>query len=230
MKELETESTQTKPEIRKVKGTIMKSNPTNSSRAAPTGKKYASVPEMMQGEEINKDVRAKAEQLMSESQIAARMAQLRHQKGITQNQMAEALSVTQSAISKLEAGKDDNITLSQIKEYSRVTGERISLWFGKPYSSTEAVNHSAEALKYWLERLAEEANQNPEVQTQIKGFFGEFFYNLFKIVSSCSAKLPIDADDHIEDIRVEIVTGKKVTPTSALPAQPKCDKEPAVAV
>src|SRR5450759_4121981 len=93
------------------------------SRAAPTGRKYESVKSLMQGEDMPKAIQEKLGQLVNDSYIATRMAQLRHSAGITQHQMADALGVTQSAISKLEAGKDDNITLKQIKEYARITGD-----------------------------------------------------------------------------------------------------------
>jgi len=179
----------------------------------------------MQGEEIPKAIQEKTAQLMSESRIATQMAQLRHRAGITQEQMAKALGVNQPAISKLESGRDDNITLIQVKEYARITGDRISLFFGKPFSPTEAVKLYADGLKYWLERLAEMASQNTEVESQIKGYLKDTFYNLFSIVMLCNAKLPINEDDNIEEITVEIVAGKKVTPPSGPPAQPKCAKE-----
>jgi transcriptional regulator with XRE-family HTH domain len=178
----------------------------------------------MQGEETPKAVQEKVEQLMSECRIVTQMAQLRHRAGITQEQMAKALNVNQPAISKLESGSDDNITLMQVKAYARITGERIGLVFGKPISATEAVQLHADGLKYWLERLAEAASQNEALQSEIKGFMGNTFYNLFKFVTLCTAKLPVDADDDIEEIRIEIVTGKKVTPTCGPPTQPKTMK------
>jgi transcriptional regulator with XRE-family HTH domain len=178
--------------------------PSEKSRAAPTGRKYSSVASMMQNEGIPKPIQTKVTQMLNDSRIATQMAQLRHRAGITQQQMAKALGVTQSAISKLEAGKDDDITLNQVKEYARITGDRISLLFGKPFSHTEAVKLHANGLKYRLDELAKTANQNPELQSEIKGFLGDAFFNLFNIISLCNDQLPIDDEDDIEEIKMEI--------------------------
>jgi transcriptional regulator with XRE-family HTH domain len=203
----------------------MKKSTEDQSRAAPTGRKYNSVAALMQGEEIPKDVQDKVFHLIAESRVATQMAQLRHRSGITQKQMADALKVTQSAISKLEAGKDDNITLNHVKEYARITGDRIHLMFGKPFTHTEAVRIHADGLKFRLEKLAEIASQNIELQSEIKGFLGDAFYNLFNIITLCTSKLPVNADDNIEEIRIEIITGKNVTPANGSSLRPKCEKE-----
>ena len=208
---------------------LMNSANTNASRAAPTGKKYGSVSALMQGEEIPQKTKERVAQLISESRIATQMAQLRHRAGITQEQMATALGVKQPAISKLEAGRDDDLTLLQVKEYARITGDRINLLFGKPFTATEAVKLHSDGLKYWLEKLAEMASQNTEVQSKIKGFLGETFYSLFNIITLCNSKLPIDADDNIEEVRIEIVTGEKVTPPCGPMAQSKVVKQTPVA-
>jgi len=49
---------------------------------------------------------------------------LRQSAETTQEEMARHLGVTQSAISKLEAGRDEGLTTGQISGYSRVTNER----------------------------------------------------------------------------------------------------------
>jgi len=182
----------------------------DKTRAAPTGNKYDSVRSLMQDTGLPKETQEKVAQFARDSWIATRMAQLRHAANITQKAMAEAMGVTQGTISKLEAGKDDNITLRQIKEYARITGERIGLNFGRPLSHTEAVRLLANNLKFRLEELAKMANQNSE--SEIKGFLSDTFSNILNIIALCNEKLPIRDDDRIEEIRVEIVTGKKVIP------------------
>lgn len=181
-----------------------------------TGRTYDSVTALMRGEGVSEKVQQKFRQLAHETQIALQLAELRQKAGITQAQMAEALGVSQSAISKLEGAKDETITLKEIREYSRVTQERIGLMFGKPLSPTEAVQAHANALKFWLDNLAEMANQNPELQSGIKALLGDTFYSLFNIIALCNEKLPITADDCIEEIRMEVVNGK--SGKSAAPA------------
>jgi transcriptional regulator with XRE-family HTH domain len=163
----------------------------------------------MQGEQVSNGVQEKATSLIAESRIATQLAQWRHRSGITQEQMAKALNVTQSAISKLESGSDKNITLCQISEYARVTGDRMSLLIGKPFSDMEAVKLHADSLKNRLERLAELANQNASLQSEIKGFIGNTFYNLFAIIALCNDKLQVNHDDNIAEIKLEVIAGKR---------------------
>lgn len=176
-----------------------------------TGRTYGSVTALMRGEGVSEEVQQKVRHFAHETRIATQLAQLRQKAGITQADMAKALGITQSAVSKLEAGKDEDITLREIREYSRVTQERIGLMFGKPFSPTEAVQNHANALKYWLDYLAEIANQNPERQSEIKALLGEAFYNLFNIIALCNDKLPITDTDCIEEIRMDVINGKSIS-------------------
>lgn len=208
----------------------MKQPTKDRPRAVLANGKYESVTSMMQGQGIPKNVQSKFAHLISESHIATQMAQLRHRAGITQKQMADALGITQSAISKLEAGRDNDITLNQIKEYARITGDRINLLFGKPFSHSEAVKLHADGLKYRLEKLADIASQNEEFQTEIKVFIGDAFYKLFNIVTLINNKLPVKENDCVEEIRMEIITGKTVPTTVAPLAKASCKKEELVTV
>ena len=171
--------------------------------AGLAGRNYDSVTALMRGEGMSKDVQDKVSQLASETRITLQLAQLRQRAGIKQQEMADALEVTQSAISKLESGKDEDLTLKDIREYARVTGERISLMCGKPYTHAEAIKLHASALKIRLEQLATLAVQHDDMQSQIKGFLGEAFFNLFNIVTLCSEKLPQGENDL--EVRIEIV-------------------------
>jgi transcriptional regulator with XRE-family HTH domain len=85
----------------------------------------------MKGEEVSKEVQDKVNQLKQESRVVDHLARLRQAAGITQEEMAAALGVTQSAISKLESGIDSDLTLGEIEGYARVTKQRIGLTVGE---------------------------------------------------------------------------------------------------
>jgi hypothetical protein len=70
------------------------------------------------------------------------------------------------------------------------------------------VQGHANALKFWLDHMAEIANQNPERQGEIKARLGEAFYNLFNIIALCNDKLPVGDNDCIDEIRMEIINGR----------------------
>jgi transcriptional regulator with XRE-family HTH domain len=190
--------------------------------AKPSGRKYASVDALLSGEELSQDVRTKVSELKTETRVVLQLAKLRQVSGITQDEMAKHLGVTQSAVSKLESGKDEDVTLREIREYARVTDQRIAVMFGKPFTHVEAVKLHANGLKERLEALAKIANQNEEFQSEIKGFFGEAFFNLFNIIAGCNEMLPAGSGD--VEIEIKIVNGQN-TPIALPPVSKTCKQE-----
>ena len=190
--------------------------------AKPSGRKYTSVDALLSGEGLSQEVRAKVSELKSETRVALQLAKLRQATGLTQDEMARHLGVSQSAISKLESGRDEEVTLREIREYARVTDQRICVMFGKPFTHAEAVRLHAGGLKERLEALAKLANQNQEFQAEIKGFLGEAFYNLFNIMAGCNNMLPAGEGD--VEIKIEIVHGAQ-TPVALSPLSKTCKKD-----
>lgn len=162
---------------------------TDRAPAEPTGRRYDSVRDLMIGESIPAKVQEKALQIEKDTRVVSQLALLRQKVGITQEQMAKHLEVTQSAISKFESGNDDDITIRFIREYARATKQNISITLGKPLNHVEAVKVYALGIKGRLEALATIANQNEALEKDIKGFFGEAFFNILTILATCSDKL-----------------------------------------
>lgn len=171
--------------------------------AKATGRKYGAVAELMRGEGVSQGVRDKARELENETRVVDYLARLRQAAGITQDDMAKALEVTQSAISKLEGGTDAELTLGEIRGYARVTEQRIGLMFGKPLTHVQSVKCHALAIKYNLECLAQIANRHDELEKDIQGFFGEAFFNILNILAECGDKLPGNGRD--TGVRIEII-------------------------
>lgn len=170
--------------------------------ARPSGRRYRSVAELLGGEAVSQEVRHKVHLAESETRVVLQLAKLRQIAGLTQEEMARHLNVSQSAISKLESGSDNDLKLGEIRAYVAATQQRVSILLGKPFTHVEAIKLHALAIKARLEKLADLANQNEEMEKDIKAFFGEAFFNLLNILSSCSQQLP--NGDHHCDIEVRI--------------------------
>ena len=173
------------------------------SPSRPTGRKYESVGALMTGEGVSPEVQSKVAEIESETRVVLQLAWLRQKAGITQEEMAKHLNITQSAISKLESGRDEDLTLKEIKEYARATGQRIAVMFGKPLNHVEAVKAHAMCIKDRLELLAKIANQDQELEKEIQGFFGEAFFNILTILASCNGKLHNGVPEF--DVRIEVL-------------------------
>lgn len=166
-----------------------------------TGRRYASVAQMLRGEGVSKEVRDRVEELGKETRITRKLACMRTMAGLTQAQMAEQIGCSQSCISKWESESDAELTIGVISEYCRVTGQRIGLLVGRPMGHVEAIKAYAFGLRDRLEALAEMANGDQEIEQGIQKFFGEAFFNILGIFENCFKELPSGGD---VEVRVEI--------------------------
>ena len=186
--------------------------------AKPTGRRYTSVAELMRVEGVSSDVQTHYQEIVNATRIVHQLAQLRHIAGLTQEQMAEKLNVTQSAVSKLESGRDEDLTVGQIREYAKVSGERISLLFGKPLTHVEAVKICANGMRHHLTSLAQLAHKGDDMEREIQAFFGEAFFNVLNILAGCQNAMP--NGEKIE-VRLELL-GQNTPMMQTLSAKQKC--------
>ena len=158
--------------------------------AKVTGRRFSSVSDLMKVEETSKEVTQHFAEITAETTVTEQLASLRQCAGITQEQMGRHLGISQSAVSKIEAGRDEDLTLAVIREYSKMTGQRVGLVFGKPMNHVESVKTYAFGIKHHLTALAGLAHQDEELEREISGFFGEAFFNLLSILSKCHGQMP----------------------------------------
>lgn len=187
----------------------------NAERQPPkvTGRKYSSVTELMRGEGVPQEIQDGVKKLEEETRVVDHLARLRQAAGLTQEEMAKAMGVTQSAVSKLEGGKDEDLTLGEIQAYARATDQRIGLVVGKPLTHVQAVKCHAFSIKRRLEMLAEIANRHDDLEKDIQAFFGEAFFNILNILAECGDKLPEGVRD--SGVRIEILRQGNANPRMA---------------
>jgi transcriptional regulator with XRE-family HTH domain len=164
----------------------------------------------MKGEGISQDVRVKVSDIEGATRLVEQLSLLRQLASLTQEEMAQRLGFSsQSAISKLESGRDEDITVGQISEYVKASGERVAMIFGRPMNDVEAVKAHALEMRKHLSALASMAHTGEDIKTAVQAFFGEAFFNLLSIFSGCQAELP-DAEEL--DVRLEIVGRPTLVP------------------
>jgi len=168
----------------------MNTSPSKNEPAKPTGRRYASVSELLLKESVHEEIRKGVASLNAETVIVRRLVALRAGAGMTQSNLAKKLGCTQSRISKIEASKDEDITLGVIRDYVQATESRIGIFCGKPVSHVEAVKNHALSIRRHLESLADIAQKHDELEPHIQGFFGEAFFNILSILSECQNQMP----------------------------------------
>ena len=155
-----------------------------------TGRRYNSVDEFLAGESVSADVRSAVSKLDRDTAVGDNLIQARRAAGLTQQQMAEKIGKTQGAISKLESSSDNEITLEELADYAKATGQNFVVMIGKPLNHIESVKYHAFGIKDHLSKLAKEAHRNEEVEQAVQAFFGEAFFNILTILSKCSDEMP----------------------------------------
>jgi transcriptional regulator with XRE-family HTH domain len=155
-----------------------------------TGRRYNSVDELMSAESVSPEIHAAVTKLEKDTAIADMLVQARIDAGLTQQQMAEKVGKTQSAISKLEGSSDKEITLDDLAAYTAATNQNFAILVGRPLNHIEAVKYHAFGIKEHLSALAKEAHRNEEVLQAVQGFFSEAFFNILTILSKCQDQMP----------------------------------------
>ncbi len=176
---------------------------------------------MISGEAVPTEVREKFRHLSDETRITRNLARLRAGHGLTQEQLGEKIGITQSAVSKLEAAKDEDLTLSDIRKYATALDERIGVQFGKPLNSVEAIKLHATWMRHHMLELTKIAAADAEMDRVVQAFFGEAFFNILDILSTCQAKMPNGVEGC--EIKMEVFPAKptlqRIAATSTARAQ-----------
>ena len=71
--------------------------------------------------------RAEYERLGPEFEIASTLITARRRAKLTQEQLAERMNTTQSAIARMESGRH-TVSMTSIRRYAEATGSRVSVW------------------------------------------------------------------------------------------------------
>jgi transcriptional regulator with XRE-family HTH domain len=136
-------------------------------------KSHSSVSDLMHDlGDTEEDVK-RVKHLVNRTRIATGLAKLRLRKGLTQNDMAKALGVTQGTISKIENGPDDELTVKILGDYYRAVDAVVIIQFGPPMTLVERIRHHLEEIKNLLDQLARLANKYEELGPHIAKFFSD---------------------------------------------------------
>jgi transcriptional regulator with XRE-family HTH domain len=184
------------------------------SDTGPSGRRYNSVDEMLRGEHTPAEISKGVRKLGEETRFTRMLAALRVKAGLTQEQIGEKMepALTQSAISKLESGRDEELTIADIRNYSKALNERIGLLFGPPLNHVEAIKAHALAMRERMMGLAKLAHEDGQIEKEVQAFFGEAFFNILTILATCQQEMPKNKNDF--EFKIELMS------CSAKPTRP----------
>jgi transcriptional regulator with XRE-family HTH domain len=166
------------------------------SPATPS-KRFASVRDLVKATAADDGQVREFDRRIKGAVIVNALIRTRAAAGMTQADVAEKMTCTQSAVSKLEHAADAELTLQDIASFLHATGGRLNLGIGKQPNRVERIKELAICLKGELESLADLSSNSddPSIRQSINGFFGEAWFNLFKILCDTTSRLPKEPEE-----------------------------------
>ncbi len=159
-------------------------------------KQYTNVSELVR--DLSED-RAFAEDFdrhVSRRRIVKYLFALRTTRGMSQKDIAERLRCTQSRISKLENGDDDDLRLGDLCGYLDALELSMHLVVSpKNDTAVNLVKHHAFSIKEIMDHLTNLAQGDEKIAKGVANFLGEAFFNLVNMLGGSARRLPKRKDD-----------------------------------
>ena len=137
-------------------------------------------------------VEAEVDREIQFSAVVSHLLSLRVGKGLTQEQVAQAMGCDASKISRLEAGTDDGLKWMDMVRYADAVGVDIRLAFeNRDLPAADRIKHCVFEIDHGLKQLAELAKTlgtNDGITQKIHSFYAEVLFNfLVRYKDSCDS-------------------------------------------
>ena len=153
-------------------------------------KRYSSVREMVDDLSEDKTFAEEFEEQASRRELVKALFVLRCSANMSQKDVAERMGCTQSRVSKLESGTDDDLGLGDLQAYAAALGLETRIVLArKGRTLVDEVKYHAFAIKRLLEHLAELVGDEGSMAKGVLGFFSEAVFNLAKFIQGAADKL-----------------------------------------
>lgn len=168
-------------------------------------KRYTSVSEMLSDLPEDKAFAADFADHINQRQVVKQLVALRSAKGVSQQDVAKSLEVTQSKVSKLENGIDDDLRLGDLKGYLKAFDMDLGIVFAEHSRTiTDEVKYHAFEIKRLLSKLARLAKKDEEIAKGVSSFFGEAFFNLVRMLQKSSEQLAVNKKNGRPRLSIQI--------------------------
>ena len=168
----------------------MSTRPTKTFNSVESRLRETAVPDEAIGSIDEFETRINSRKLIKE------LIAIRARNGMSQADLAEVMVCSQSRVSKLENGCDDDLSLGEARKYMSCVGFEMIIG-GKPKGGTlvDEIKAMAMGIKRKLEELAECASNDESIAAGIASFYAEAFFNFYKMLKDNAERLPSRPED-----------------------------------
>jgi transcriptional regulator with XRE-family HTH domain len=185
----------------------------HTGRAAAGRKTYHSVSEMVRDLSEDKEFAEDADRSIRERNLVAHLMALRASQEKSQKDIAQAMGCTQSRVSKLENGKDNDLRIGDFHLYADALGLEMMIVLAKKNRTiADEIKFHALSMKRLLDRLTKLAETDKTIARGVESFIaGEAYYNITKMLLEAAAKarksaksVPPRKNGAVPSIQIEI--------------------------
>lgn len=153
---------------------------------------YSSVAEMVADVSTDSAFAKDFADHLSKRNISHYLFGLRSANGVSQKEIAERMNCSQSRISKLESGCDDDWRLGDLKSYLKAIGHDLSLFIAKAHhwKLMDQVKFHVCSTHACLVRLVELAKDDPKMVEGVTVAHIETFVNFIRSFADSAKRLP----------------------------------------
>lgn len=146
--------------------------------------RYRSVAEMVRDLSEDGAFAEGVERRIAERHIINYLMALRSALAVSQKDIAAKMACTQSRISKLENGTDDDLRLGDFQQYAQALGMDLMIVLAKKGRTiVDDIKFHALSMKRLLDRLTKLAEKDKSIAQGVECFIaGEAYYNINKML------------------------------------------------
>ena len=153
----------------------------------------------------NVELIEKTKKRISERELMRQLIILRIKSDLSQGDVAEKMGCSQSKISKMESGRDEDLRLGDLDAYLNAIGFQVRLFITpKPHKFVDDIKCHALQIRRLMHKLCELARQDGDIANGVSQFIcHEAPYNLLRMVVDAAKALPQESLDEAARAMVE---------------------------
>ncbi|MHB8973576.1 MAG: helix-turn-helix domain-containing protein [Pirellulaceae bacterium] len=153
----------------------------------------------------NSELIEKTKKRIAERELMRQLTILRIKADLSQGDVAGKMNCSQSKISKMEKGRDEDLRLGDLDAYLNAMGFQMRLFITpKPHKFVDEIKCHALQIRKLMHRLCELAKQDGDIANGVSQFIcHETPYNLLRMVVEAAKALPQESLDEAARAMVE---------------------------
>ena len=154
-------------------------------------KQYKSVTDLITSLSEDEHFKKNAVKQISENGLGKFLAFLRCDHRLTQKEFAEKIGCSQGRVSKIEAAKDDSLSIKDFIDYGNALGLELEIGYRpKKMTWVDMVKYHAFHMQTYLNRMVEVAKEDKAIEAGVLDFHLEALKNVPTMILESMSKLP----------------------------------------